>query len=319
MHRQKKSSQSPKMPKTPKQRNLFSRKNIIAICSALFLGVGGRMIENIWAFLAVTAWILAGLVLVYLFFPFEALLRNLLIRRKYRLSSKWIFKLLSVIPVLVLGSIAFLTIYQPLVKLIENKNPELVIPKLQVKPITIKDSLGMTTMVIDILNYSSYVAKNITLDVKLGDNAWHKDKTKATNLNLINQLFSQDEELKTQMELYYDVVLLGELISGKKATYYVSDWNKDYLLNQHFYWSVNGKNTPINSSDTLMYQESQDWKKQINNSNGEPIELLIRTTWKNEIGKNFEQIVEYQLTCTILGIGKSYTFLPTGNVITDKQ
>ena len=69
-----------------------------------------------------------------------------------------------------------------------NKN--LIVPKLHVKPFDILDDNKATTaMKMHILNYSDYVAKSISVDVKFGDSLWKKELHKAVSLETHNKLW----------------------------------------------------------------------------------------------------------------------------------
>jgi hypothetical protein len=79
-----------------------------------------------------------------------------------------------------------------------------------------------------------------------------------------------------------------------------------------------GTKIPISTEETKSYQLSQGWKEEIESINsGESINILIRIEWENEIGKQWDRTIEYQLICTKFGSGRSYNFLPTGYVIED--
>jgi hypothetical protein len=200
----------------------------------------------------------------------------------------------------------------------EEKRQQLI-PKLQVKPIDIEDGIDVTYMVFDMLNYSAYTAKNIVVDVKLEDKLWKRELEIAVHKD--DKIFEiNDEQTKERLEKFFKRPTWDELKPGKAVKLHIGEVNKDFELTQQFYFtSANGRTTPIAPEETSVFKMSQGWKEQIDSTeNGKPIKILIHTSWKNEIGKVFDQIIEYQLICTKIGTGRSYTFLPTGNEIRDQ-
>jgi len=207
----------------------------------------------------------------------------------------------------------------------------LIIPKLQVTPSDIlDDNIATTAMIIYVLNCSDYVAKNISVDMKFGDSLWKNDLRKAASIDSHNKLFSKindpliaeilsktsEQQAKEMLKNYLKRPILDELKPGIKYKIVIIDENKDWALKQELFFVSGGKTTPIKPEESPFYQESQGWKEQIDNTrSGEPIKILLRTVWENEIRETFDQIVEYQLICTKIGTGRSYKFLPTGNVI----
>jgi hypothetical protein len=216
-----------------------------------------------------------------------------------------------------------------------QKTPlDLIIPKLQVTPSDILDeNIATTAMIVYILNYSEYVAKNISVDVKFGDSLWKDDLRKAASISFNNKLLAVkddpliaeilsnigEQKIKEMLKRYLEHPILDELKPGRKYKVSIFDVNKDWVLKQKMFFGSRGKATPIKPEESTNYQESQGWKEQIENTeSGKPIEILLHTVWENEIGKTFDQIVEHQLICTKIGTGRSYVFLPTGKVIGDQ-
>lgn len=211
---------------------------------------------------------------------------------------------------------------------------DVMIPELQVTPSDIRDdNVSFTEMVIYVLNYSDYAAKNISVDIKFGDSLWKGELRKASSLNTFDELLAQkddpliahilantsEEEQREMHRSFLGHPLVDELKPGVEIKVGMMDTNKDWVLKQELFFSSGGKDIPIEPEQSYLYQESQGWKEQIDNTDsGEPIKILLRTVWENEIGKKFGEIVEYQLICTKIGTGRSYTFLPTGNVIEDR-
>jgi hypothetical protein len=70
---------------------------------------------------------------------------------------------------------------KPSTKVVEKSEKEKIVPKLQVKPVAIIDRFDGTQVVVHILNYSEYVAKNINLDVKFGDHTWKRETDMAVS------------------------------------------------------------------------------------------------------------------------------------------
>jgi hypothetical protein len=202
------------------------------------------------------------------------------------------------------------------------------VPQLQVTPVNIEESLGVTTLKLHVLNCSDYVAKNISVDIKFGDSLWKNDLWKAASKDIDNKLLegkndplmaeilsqTSEEKLREMSNNYLDRPLLNELKPGVKIKVYMMDVNKDWVLKQKMFFVSGGKTAPIKPEESSEFQKSQGWKEQIDNTEtGKPIKILLRVIWENEIGKKFDQIFEYQLICTKIGTGKSYNFLPKEN------
>jgi hypothetical protein len=204
-----------------------------------------------------------------------------------------------------------------------------IVPQLQVTPIDIEERLDSTILKFHILNYSNFVAKNISVDIKFGDSLWwKKDLWKASSQDTHNKLLKEkdgplmaetlsqtnEEELKERHNNYLNRPILKELKPGVKIKAGTMDVNKDWALKQKVFFTASGKTTLIKPEENPDLQESQGWKEQIDKTeSGKPIKILFRVIWENEIGKKFDQIFEYQLICTKIGTGKSYNFLPKEN------
>jgi hypothetical protein len=208
---------------------------------------------------------------------------------------------------------------------------DLIIPKLQVTPSDIIDNnIAMTAMVVFILNYSEYVAKNVSVDVKFGDSLWKNDLWKASSMAFNNKLLAVKDDplvaeilstvgeikVREMLKGYLEHPIIDELKPGAKHRARIFDVNKDWVLKQKMFFGSRGKSTPIKPEESTSYRESQGWKEQIDNiPSGEPIKISLHTVWHNEIDKKFDQTDEFQLICTKIETGRSYTFLPTGSVV----
>lgn len=196
-----------------------------------------------------------------------------------------------------------------------------IVPKLQVKPIDIQERINITQMKIDILNYSEYVARNIFVDIKFGDHSWKRELTKAEykDTNRLIVFDTDDKKLKNILENFYNRPIWNELKPGRAIKLYMADEKKEFLLKQKTYLSYpDGTMTPISPTETSSYRRSQGWSEDLKKTcSGQPIRILIRAIWENEIGKKFDRIVEYKLVCTKIGTGRSYTFIPSGIIIED--
>ena len=143
----------------------------------------------------------------------------------------------------------------------------------------------------------------------------------STTFGTLPKLFVPSQEEQKMLKNFLELPILDELKPGEKRVIGMIDLNKDWLLKQKLFFAKGNESRtffkiPVKSTDSPSYQESQGWKEQIDNTpSGEPIKILLRTVWHNEIDKEFDQIVEFQLICTKIDTGRSYTFLPTGNVI----
>ena len=110
-----------------------------------------------------------------------------------------------------------------------------------------------------------------------------------------------------------------ECPTRKAVKLYLGDENKEFLENQNVFFSYpNGTSIPISPTEMSDYRISQGWIKDLNNiDSGKPIKILIRAIWENEIGKKFDRVINYDLICTKVGNGRSYTFVPLGTTIED--
>jgi len=196
-----------------------------------------------------------------------------------------------------------------------------ILPKLQVKPVDISETLIATSVKIDILNYSEYTAKNIFIDIKFGNHPWKRELTRAESKDAEKSIEfeTKDRKLEEILEKFYNQPICDELRPGKAIILSVGDENKDFWSKQKMLFRYpDGKEVPIPPTETSPYRRSQGWGKDLHKiDSGEQIKILIRAIWENEIGKKFDRIVEYSLICTKIGAGYSYTFVPSGLVIED--
>lgn len=197
-----------------------------------------------------------------------------------------------------------------------------IIPKLQLTPTNIRnDDIAVTSITMNVLNYSDYVAKNISVDIKFGDSLWKKELRKASSLYNYDMLFAgeNDSERLDMLKNFLNLPLIPELKPKKIVKIGMNDTNKDWVLKQEIFLMKDGKSTPIKPEESMQYQESQGWKEQIENAeSGEPIQISLRMVWENEIGRVFDQTDEYQLICTKIGTSRSYTFLPIEKTTADQ-
>lgn len=190
-----------------------------------------------------------------------------------------------------------------------------VIPKLQVKPIDIIERIDIIMIKIAVLNFSEYVARNIFIDIKVGDCAWSQEVWKASGKDTTLFKFDpDDEEIKKYRENYHNRPILNELEPRKATTVRMWDKKKEFWLNKKISWSNPDGERPLTPNETKAYQQSfLGWKEEIEKTcSGHPIIIKVRTVFENKIGKIFDRIIEYELNCTEVGTGRSYTFEPTG-------
>lgn len=196
-----------------------------------------------------------------------------------------------------------------------------IIPMLQVKPIDIIDEGNLTRIRIDILNYSEYTAKNIFIDIKFSDKPWkrqliiaeHRDSNKLIRFGI------EDKDSREMLENFYNTPTWDELKPGKSFKLYMGDENKEFLSKQKIYFSnSDGTKIPIPLTETSSYRLSQGWQDELQKlDNGQQINVLFRVVHENEIGRKFDRIKEYKLSCTKIGTGRSYTFISSGLAIED--
>jgi hypothetical protein len=188
----------------------------------------------------------------------------------------------------------------------------LIKAELQIQPIDIDDdSPDAIYMAVDVLNHSNYMAKNITIDIKVGDNQWKNQLNIASVVSNITE-----PALKERLKNIFKYLSLNELGAWKKTRVHIGDLNKDWLLKEKTFsaiW-VDGQLKITNAIDTKAtkeYQISQGWKEQIEKAqNHEPIKILFHVTWEDKTGKKDDRIFEYELACTKVETGTSYVFLP---------
>jgi hypothetical protein len=220
-------------------------------------------------------------------------------------------------------------------KIGEDSNPTppsttIIIRLLQITPLDIEERPWETIISFDILNYSDYVANNILVDVKFGNSLWARElwkssaidnenkRLKEKNNPLIAEILSHisEQEQKKMLKNFLNLPTYPKLIPGAKIGLFMGDMNKDWILKQEFFSVSGGKSTPIEPQKSLEYQTSLGWKEQIDNTeSGKPIKISLYVSWENEIGKKIDKVIEYHLICTKFGTGRSFKFLPTGNII----
>lgn len=194
----------------------------------------------------------------------------------------------------------------------------MIIPELQVKPISIEDHINLTMIRVDILNYSEYTAKNIFLDIKFPDKPWRNELIKAAGKDS-GKFITMDKETAQIIENMNNLPTWEELKPGKSVILRLGDENKEFLSKQKIFFSnSDGLKIPIPFNETVFYKRSQDWQGELKNlESGQPINVLFRVSYSNEIGRKFDRIKEYKLICTKIGTGRTYIFIPTGVVIED--
>ena len=272
----------------------MSKRAILIITTVSLLGQAGLQWSGFQSItLAITLWCLAGIGVIIL--------------------------LLTLLPVAT-------RIKSPLLKrLVTTDELNSIVPKLQITPFDIlDDDKAITVMKMYVLNCSNYLAKNISVDIKFGKSPWKKELHKAASLDAYKRFFTPNQEEMKRHRSFLELPILDKLKAGEKRVIDMIDENKDWLLNQKMlFTSGNESKTfseiPVEEKDSPLYQESQEWKEQIENTKGcGLIQISFRMVWENEIGKTFEQVVEYQLICTKIGATRSYKFLLTGNVVGDQ-
>lgn len=139
-------------------KRILSRKNIIAVCLEIFLWGGGVLLGNIAPYLAATAWLIAVLVLIYYIVPFSRWTERLLnyYQKGHLIANKKLMNILSLSPILILGLVAYFTVFNPVVELMstqfesEQDRPTLV---LEVKnlPFKIDENRRKATILVDFI------------------------------------------------------------------------------------------------------------------------------------------------------------------------
>lgn len=202
-------------------------------------------------------------------------------------------------------------------RLVTRDDLNSIVPKLQITPFAILDDDKATTaMKMYVLNCSNYVAKNISVDIKFGKSQWKKELHRAASLNAHKRFFSPNQEEMTRHRSFLELPILDKLEPGQKRVIGMIDENKDWLSNQKMLFASGNESKTLSEipvKDNPLYQESQGWKEQVEDTKGDGlIQISFCMAWENETGKAFGQVVEYQLICTKIGATRSYKFLPTG-------
>ena len=216
-------------------------------------------------------------------------------------------KLYSIIKDYFTFGIAFTALIISIISFLHSSKiaKEKIIPKLQAKPIDIEERISITGIVIDILNYSEYKAKNIFVDIKFNDKPWKKEATKAEHKDTDKLIRFNDKTEKIVYDKLINRPVWKELEPGKSFKLHIGDENKDFLLEEKvFFRNGKGKDIPIPVTETSAFRRSQDWINDLKKmETGDQIKVLIRTVWENEIGKIFDRVVEYKIICTKIGKG----------------
>lgn len=166
-------------------------------------------------------------------------------------------------------------------------------PLIDVAPIGIvqskrKDGTKMCTTQFSVVNYSGFVAKQIAIDVKYGDNVWISEWVKADN----ERKEKEEKGVETRVvlnHLYPSIpkVLISELKPGTTEK-------------RDFEWP-------------FVYTSAQlDLEVNVVDKKNEGFPVLVRVTWQNEDEHVFEKIHNYKLLCTTVGSGRAFTFIHEG-------
>lgn len=147
----------------------------------------------------------------------------------------------------------------------------------------------MCTTLLSFANYSGFTAKEISIDIKYGNNVWISEWVKANT----------DSERKKKEGVDPNVNLNQLYISRRKIA--ISELKPGQTKRSDI------ENPFLYASGQLDLKENVVGKK-----DGFPI--LVRVTWKSEDEHVFEKITKYKLLCTTTGIGHAFTFINEGIV-----
>jgi hypothetical protein len=159
-------------------------------------------------------------------------------------------------------------------------------PLIQERPTSLvfDPSTNITKTEFEIVNYSGFDAFHITWDLKYGTNNWIIEWLRAEIHRLQRLKQRKPQEEKRLNALLQMDLGITRLRSGERAV---------------------GAMAGSLSSDGVC-------------SNREGIEVLFRTTWKNEKGHVFDRIRKFKLVCTKVDNGTSFTFLPQDIIAQDE-
>lgn len=169
---------------------------------------------------------------------------------------------------------------------------EQIRPQISVIPNLITQNGTHPTTSIKVTNSSGFLAKNILVDVKYGDNSW------------IGEWSIANAKAKLQK--------------------YIQNNAKEFILN------VDNIDITPNKIPLLKPGETEQKKfggelnleMQVCSKGQEGFPIYVRVTWQNEYFRPFNEIHEYQLICTInnnendpdAGRGRTFKFIPKGIV-----
>lgn len=139
-----------------------------------------------------------------------------------------------------------------------------------------------------IANYSGFVAKEIRIDVKYGDNDWISEWIKANEDNKINKKNKKEGIVKNR---------LYKSTTSTKSGLFIPRLEPGETEEKKHVSIVSG---------------SLDLENQVCSKGDEGFQVLVRVTWENIKGHVFDEIRKYRLICTKVESGRALTFIYEG-------
>jgi len=160
-------------------------------------------------------------------------------------------------------------------------------PQIDITPTkVVQGSKGThVALFVSVANYSGFVAYDICIDMKYGDNDWIGEWIRADSEK--NQKPSSSTVIPDKP---YDLGLafsLGKLLPG-----------------HHYEFPEEGV------SGQLVFSGSLNLEEEVCSKGKDGFPISIRARWNNEEGHTFEKISEYKLICTKMENGRAFTMVP---------
>jgi hypothetical protein len=135
-----------------------------------------------------------------------------------------------------------------------------------------------------VVNYSGFTARNVDIDLKYGANDWIGQWVKAKD----DSLKKKNQQSSSNPDAVTFIPVVSAKIRKLKP----------------------GKTMPFELSTIKGSVDLEAICK--NREKGH--DIFVRTTWENDCGHRFDEVNKYKLLCTEVDGGKSFTFVPKGNI-----
>jgi len=201
-------------------------------------------------------------------------------------------------------------------KLFVAQNKPLVdVTPIGVIPGTAEDGNKMCTTMLSFTNYSGFIAKEISFDIKYGSKPWISEWIYADIDSKRKEKEDFDKDSKKENKegvLKENEVELNRIYMSKRRI--ALKELKPGQTEKSYLDIKTGQKIKRDLDFPFLYATGQlDLNKEVVGKE-EGFEIFVRFSWKSEYGHIFEKIKKYKLLCTKTGIGHSFSFFHEGIV-----